>query len=73
MASPNLIPYCTLWLGRPTATQASIDSIDKWHVRGHVQHNGGVPIPFEVQHDHESFQIGHGGPRFYFKDWNKMK
>ncbi len=72
MANPNLIPYCTFWLRRPTNIVASIDRINTCEVNGHIQYGaGGLPIPFEVRHDGHNFQAG--GMRFNFKDWIKLK
>ena len=68
--SPSIIPQVG-WRGNPTGTVASIDSITKHTVIGHLQYSDGIPIPFEVFHDHTSFQVGNGGPRFYFNNWKK--
>ena len=73
MASPNILPHYSLWLRRPTGLVASIDEVTQYTVKGHIQYGDGLPSPFEARHDHESFQVGDAGPRFYFKDWKKAK
>jgi len=72
MASPNIIPACTMLRGTPLETVAIIESISNKFVKGNLHYNGGIGIPFETEHDHYSFKVGHG-PRFYFGDWVKLK
>lgn len=68
--SPNIIPHLNFW-GKADGTVASIDSVTKHTVTGHLQYDGGISIPFEANHDHSSFQVGTSGPRFYFSNWKK--
>jgi hypothetical protein len=71
MASPNYIPYLGFW-GQLTKVAASIDTVTAVRVTGHISHDGGLPIPFDVVHEgHESFLVG--THRFYFKDWTRTK
>lgn len=70
---PRVIPYCTLWLGRPTSTIAYITNITKDVVEGYIQPNGGIKIPFHAHHDFVSFSPKEARLRFYFSDWNKLK
>jgi hypothetical protein len=69
MASPMLIPTVGFF-GRPNGSVASITEVTNSTVNGTVCHNDGVHIPFNVQHEGESFFACNR--RFYFADWKKL-
>ena len=69
MQNPNIIPLIKgFWATSRSETVAIITKCSERFVEGEIVHNNGLPIPFSVLHNHQSFTVN--GMTFHFKNWN---
>lgn len=63
----NTLIACGFWGKLNRKITATVNEITEERVNGVVIHNHGMPIPFSVTHNGESFYAC--GHRFHFADW----